>query len=146
MLDWRKLQGATPHRGGEASGTPTPGGTRLFTAQAVWRHAGATWIFVADKDGTAAFTLKSGALQPQWHNGRAGTSPVLADGMLVVYDPGGGLYVYDAASGRRLDELASGEGHWNSPIVVDGRIELPEGNANDHATRGALDIWRLARH
>jgi hypothetical protein len=49
-------------------------------------------------------------------------------------------------SGRQLDELASGEGHWNSPIVVDGRIARPEGNANDHATRGVLDIWRLARH
>ncbi len=34
-------------------------------------------------------------------------------------------------------------GHWNSPIVVDGRIALPEGNSNDHSTSGILDIWRL---
>jgi hypothetical protein len=29
--------------------------------------------------------------------------------------------------------------------VVAGRIILPEGNANDHATRGVLDIWSLPR-
>jgi hypothetical protein len=34
-------------------------------------------------------------------------------------------------------------GHWNSPIVVDGRVALPVGNANDHRTSGALEIWRL---
>jgi hypothetical protein len=39
--------------------------------------------------------------------------------------------------------LASGGGHWNSPIVVDGRVALPEGDANRHETTGVLDIWRL---
>ena len=37
--------------------------------------------------------------------------------------------------------LSAGSGHWNSPIVADGRIALPEGDANDHATTGVLDIW-----
>jgi outer membrane protein assembly factor BamB len=141
VLDWRRMQGAKPHRDGESSGTPTPDGARLFTAPAVWRHAGVTWLYVADNNGTAAFTLDSGALHEQWHNDRAGTSPVVADGMAFVYDPRGGLYVYDALSGRQLDKLDSGDGHWNSPIVVDGRIALPEGNANDHLTRGVFDIW-----
>jgi hypothetical protein len=50
------------------------------------------------------------------------------------------LNVYEAASGTRITTLACGAGHWNSPIVVEGRIILPEGNANDHATRGVLDI------
>lgn len=146
VLDWRRMRGTRPHRDGESSNTPTPDGARLFTAPAAWQHAGATWLYVADNDGTAAFTLAGGALHGQWHNGRAGTSPVVADGMLFVYDPRGGLYVYDAASGRPLDKLDCGEGHWNSPIVVDGRIALPEGNANDHATSGVFDIWRLAKH
>lgn len=146
VLDWRRMRGTKPHRDGESSGTPTPGGARLFTAPAVWQHAGATWLYVADDDGTAAFTLASGGLHRQWHNGQGGTSPVAADGMLFVYDPRGGLYVYDAASGRQLGKLDCGEGHWNSPVVVDGRIALPEGNANDHATTGVLDIWRVAKH
>lgn len=146
VLDWRRMQGSRPHRGGAASRTPTPGGARLFTAPALWRHAGSAWLYVADKDGTAAYTLQGDALHPQWHDGRAGTSPVIADGMAFVYDPRGGLYVYDAVSGHQVGKLDAGGGHWNSPIVVDGRIALPEGDANDHATRGVLDIWRLAAH
>jgi len=41
----------------------------------------------------------------------------------------------------QLTELESGSGHWNSPIVVDGKIALPEGNANDRATSGVLGVW-----
>ena len=144
VLDWRKMAGTQPHRGGESSTVATPNGARLFTAPAVWHRAGATWIYVADNDGTSAFTLDGDTLHPRWHNDHAGTSPVVADGMAFVYDPrGGGLYVYDATSGHQLDKLDGGSGHWNSPIVVDGRIALPEGNANDHATHGVFDVWRL---
>jgi hypothetical protein len=60
-----------------------------------------------------------------------------------VYDLGGGLRVYVPETGRQITVLNSGGGHWNSPIVVDGRIALPEGNANQHRTTGVLDIWRL---
>ena len=67
------------------------------------------------------------------------TSPLAQPGT----GDGGGLNVYTAASGKLVGTLASGSGHWNSPIVVDGRIALPEGNANDHATSGVLDIWRV---
>ena len=42
-----------------------------------------------------------------------------------------------------MTTLAAGSGHWNAPIVTDGIVVLPEGNANDHATTGVLDIWRL---
>jgi len=62
---------------------------------------------------------------------------------LFVYDPRGGLNVYGATTGRLISTLPCGAGHWNSPIVADGRIALPEGNANSHATSGVLDIWRL---
>ena len=41
--------------------------------------------------------------------------------------------------------LSAGSGHWNSPIVIDGRVALPEGDANHHATSGVLDIWRLRK-
>jgi hypothetical protein len=63
--------------------------------------------------------------------------------MLFVYDPGGStLHVYDAATGTKVADLACGSGHWNSPIVADGRIALPEGSANSHSSSGILDIWR----
>ncbi|MGH8115492.1 MAG: PQQ-binding-like beta-propeller repeat protein, partial [Rhodanobacteraceae bacterium] len=98
-----------------------------------------------DNDGTEAWTLADGTLHSQWHNDHPGTSPVVADGMVFIYDPQGGLYIYDATSGHELAELACGSGHWNSPIVVDGMILLPEGNANRHRASGVLDIWRLAK-
>lgn len=145
VVDWQKMAGAAPHRGGEASSVPTPGHQRLFTAPALWQHGGASWVFSADGDATAAYTLNGDRLQMRWHSDHAGTSPVVADGMVFVYDPKGGLYIYDAASGKQLAKLDCGSGHWNSPIVADGMIALPEGNANEHATSGVLDIWRLSR-
>ncbi|MDE2307088.1 MAG: PQQ-binding-like beta-propeller repeat protein [Xanthomonadaceae bacterium] len=143
VLDWRKMAGTEPHRGGASSRVPTPGDALLFTAPAVLRRAAATWIYVADNRGTSAWTLGAGKLQPRWHNSRAGTSPVVADGLLFVYDPHGELRVYEAMNGRELADLACGNGHWNSPIVADGRIVLPEGSANAHQTSGVLDIWRV---
>jgi outer membrane protein assembly factor BamB len=143
LLDWGLMQGTAPHRGGERQVISTPSGAALFTAPAVLRTAAATWLFAADNGGTAAWMLSDGQVRPMWRNRYAGTSPVVADGLLFVYDPGGGLRVYDAPTGRQLTNLACGGGHWNSPIVVDGRVALPEGDANDHATSGILDIWRL---
>ena len=67
---------------------------------------------------------------------------MIAGGLLWVYDPGGGLRVYQPASGKLVATLSAGSGHWNSPIVTDGRVALPEGDANEHSTSGVLDIWR----
>lgn len=143
LLSVRRMRGSAPHKGGELQIVSTPSGTDLFTAPAVWRRPGVTWMFAADNGGTTAFRFRGGLLSAAWRNGNGGTSPVVAGGLLWVYDPGGGLNVYEPTSGRRLTTLPSGSGHWNSPIVVDGRVALPEGNANDHATSGVLDIWRL---
>jgi hypothetical protein len=109
-------------------------------------------MFAADEGGTAAWQVGSRTLQKEWRNGTGGTSPFEAGGLLFVYDPGegfravfagGGLNVYDATSGKRIARLPCGRGHWNSPIVVDARIILPEGNANSRATSGVLDVWTL---
>jgi hypothetical protein len=53
------------------------------------------------------------------------------------------LLVYQPGTGQQVASLDAGAGHWNSPIIVDGRIALPEGNANDHNTSGVLNIWRV---
>jgi hypothetical protein len=143
VLSVKRMQGASPHRGGELQIVSTPSGTDLFTAPAVWHGSSATWLFAADNGGTAAWRFRNGRLSPAWRNGTGGTSPVFAGGLLWVYSPGGGLNVYAPVSGTLVATLPAGSGHWNSPIVVDGRVALPEGNANDHATSGVLDIWRL---
>ena len=141
VLDLATLSGATPHRGGEVGTVPTPSGRALFTAPAVWRHADTTWVFVADGGGTVGWIF-AGGLTKAWSNDNGGTSPVVAGGQLFVYDPGGRLLVYEPQTGRLVAQLDCGGGHWNSPIVADGRIALPEGNANSHRTTGVLDIWR----
>jgi hypothetical protein len=148
LLGLKTIAGVAPHKGGELQTVATPGGASLLTQPAIWKHAGQTWMFVADNRGTAAWQLQDGKLHRKWSNGIGGTSPFEADGLLYVYAPEGGLNVYEATSGKRITTLACGPGHWNSPIVVAGRIILPEGNANDHAVSGVLDIWSVpgAKH
>ena len=143
LLSIRAIAGSAAHAGHELQSVSTPSGTRLFTAPAVWRHDGKTWMFAADNGATAAWTLEGGKLVAMWKNGNGGTSPVVAGGLLYVYSPRGGLHVYDPVKGTQTAELECGSGHWNSPIVVDGKIALPEGNANQHASSGVLDIWSL---
>lgn len=143
LLNTTVMNGATPHKGGELQVVSTPSNARLFTAPAVMRAGTTTSLFVADASGTAAWSLSSGRLQSMWQNGNGGTSPVIAGGLLYVYNPRGGILVYLPSTGQQIATLESGGGHWNSPIIVDGRIALPEGNSNDHGTTGVLDIWRL---
>jgi outer membrane protein assembly factor BamB len=150
LLDLARLNGAGgagPREGGELQKISSPGSAEVFTAPAVWRHAGRTWVFAATNSGTAAYVLGGGArprLSVAWENGTPGTSPVLAGGLLYVYDHNGGqLVIYAPDSGRLLRSLRAAAGHWNSPIVVGGRVILPVGNANDHATNGTLEIYHL---
>jgi len=131
--------------GGEVQRLQVPGGGQLFTTPAVWRRGAHTTTFVADENGTAAYVLRAGLLYRAWENTTPGTSPVLAGGLLYVYDPSaGGMYVYRPSSPRPIAKLAGGPGHWNSPIVVDGHIVEPEGNANDHSLTGTLEIFSAA--
>jgi hypothetical protein len=146
VLALSRLDGRPPgsreRLGGEVQRLSVPGGAELFTAPAVWRHGTRTTMFIADASGTAAYVLGGGRLYRAWINGTSGTSPVMAGGLLYVYDPGeGGINVYRPASPRPIAHLAGDSGHWNSPIVVDGHVVEPEGNANDHALSGRLLIF-----
>jgi len=86
--------------------------------------------------------VRGGRLVQAWSNASDGTSPVVAGGLLYVQG-NGHLRVYLPGSGRQVADLAIGPAHWQSPIVVDGRIAAGEGSSNDHATSGVLDIYRL---
>jgi PQQ-like domain len=143
LLSLVRLRGVAPHQGHELQIVSTPSGSDLFTAPAVWRNGKRVWLIAADGGATEAWSLHRGRLHSVWRSEDAGTSPVIAGGLLWVYDPGGGLRVYRPANGRLVATLSAGGGHWNSPIVTDGRVALPEGDANDHATSGVLDIWHL---
>jgi PQQ-like domain len=130
--------------GGEIQRLGIPGGGELFTAPAVWRARGRTTMFMADENGTAAYVLRGGRLYEAWQNGTPGTSPVMAGGLLYVYDPAaGGIDVYRPGSSRAIAKLPGTPGHWNSPIVVDGHIVEPEGNANDQKLTGTLELFSV---
>lgn len=143
LLSIKAIAGTSSHEGHELQNVSAPSGNRLLTAIAVWHDQGLTWMFAADNGGTAAWTFESGKLVAKWKNGNGGTSPVVAGGLLYVYGPQGGLRVYDPVKGTQIANLECGGGHWNSPIVIDGKIALPEGNANQHTSTGVLDIWSL---
>jgi hypothetical protein len=142
-LDGHPPSGARLHPlAGEVQRLSIPGGGELFSTPAIWRHRGRTTVFISDAGGTAAYVLRGGRLLRAWQNANPGTSPVMAGGLLYVYDlQAGGIYVYRPASPRPIGKLAGSPGHWNSPIVVDGHVVEPEGNANDHRSSGSLEIF-----
>jgi len=142
LLRISAIAGATAHTGNELQSVPS--GSMMLSTAAVWRSRTETWMFTADSGGTAAWLAANAGLTQIWSNQTPGTSPVIAGGLVYVYDPNGGMRVYDPRNGTQIANLECGSGHWNSPIVVDGRIALPEGNANAHATSGALNIWSVS--
>jgi PQQ-like domain len=120
-----------------------PGGSAMFTAPAVWTRRGRTTVFATTGSGTTAYRWRGHRLRSVWAAGEGGTSPMLAGGLLYVYDPGGSLVVRSPPNGKVLARLPAGAGHWNSPIVGGGVVALPEGNGNDHSTTGTLNLYRL---
>jgi outer membrane protein assembly factor BamB len=146
LLDLQRLDGHRPssHRylGGEVQTAPTPGGGQLISQPAVWHHGGQTTAFVADDSGTAAYALHGGRLHMVWENSDPGTSPVVAGGLLYIYDPsGGGINVYAPGNSQPIYKLPGAAGHWNSPIAVDGHVIEPTGSANEHLTSGSIEIF-----
>jgi len=122
----------------------SPAGGIVFTAPAVWKRSGVTWLFVATNKGFSAYVLRDRRLVRRWTKNVGGTSPVVAGGLLYVYDwDGGELNVYVPTTGKLVAALPVGRGHWNTPIVTDGRIALGQEDANAHVTFGVLNIYRL---
>jgi hypothetical protein len=139
LLSLHRLPGVNARTGGELQTVSTPGGAGLFSEPAVWKGK---WVFLAADGGTAAWLLRGGRLHAVWSNGAGGTSPVVAGNLLYVAGAGV-INVYVPTSGRKVASLDSGFFHWQSPIVAQGRVAIPEGDANQHKTSGVLDLYRL---
>jgi hypothetical protein len=150
LLDLDRLNGTTggagKRLGGQLAQTSAPGGAQLFTQPAVWSTGGRTYLFVADGSGTAAYQLVDAGhprLRQVWSDGAAGTSPVVAGGLLYVFDPGGTVNIRRPLSGALVRALPVGSGHWNSPIVTGGRIVEPTGAYGSSASSSTIDIYHL---
>ena len=139
LLQLHRLPGVNGRLGGELQTVGVPGGAQLFSEPAVWKGK---WVYVSSDGGTAAWLLQGGRLHAKWSNGNGGTSPVVAGNLLYVAG-NGSVHVYVPTSGREVATLPTGDVHWQSPIVADGRVIVAEGNANAHTTTGVLDIFSL---
>jgi hypothetical protein len=149
LLNLNALDGtggpAGPRTGGQLQQLGAPGPTAVFAEPAVWTSpSGTTYVFVADGSGTGAYILGGGRLRVAWMAGTPGTSPVIAGGLLYVYNlTGGGVVVRRPTSARPLAILPTPSGHWNSPIVVGGRVIEPVGTGFSHSGSGVLEIYHL---
>ena len=139
LLNLHRLPAPGPRTGGELQTLPVPGSVDMFSEPAVWKDK---WVFISTDAGTEALLLRGGRLHPVWSNGNGGTSPVVVGNLLYVAG-NGSVRAYVPTSGRQVATLLTGTVHWQSPIVADGRLAVAEGNANDHATSGVLDIYSL---
>ncbi|HEY6457389.1 MAG TPA: PQQ-binding-like beta-propeller repeat protein [Steroidobacteraceae bacterium] len=132
LLNMNVIKGTSPHRGGELQVVEVPGKTQLLSASATAKIGGTTYLFASTgRGGTTAWTFGADhQLKEAWKSKTGGNSPFYAGGLLYIYDPartGSKLHVFDATSGNLVADLEAGTGHWNSAIVVDNRIALPEG-------------------
>jgi outer membrane protein assembly factor BamB len=122
-----------------------PGAGGFYSAPAVWQHDHV--VFLANADGTYAYAVRGPGprLEPVWKRKSAGTSPVLAGGILYVYDyVKGDLNALDPATGTLLRTLPAAAGHWSSPVIAGGRIALGVGDARHRTTSGTLLLYRTA--
>ncbi len=129
LLDLDDLSGAggPGHVGGELQNLAVPQGGPVLSAPIGWANPGdgSAWLFVADGNGIAGLRLDlsgSPALQPQWTDGTGGSSPILANGVLY-YATSSGVRALDPSTGNELwHDNSPVSLHWESPIVVHGRL------------------------
>ncbi len=147
LLNLRRLNlvgGAGARTGGQLATATLPG--PLFSAPAVVPDAHGALVLVGTQSSLSAFRVAVSSrptLRLLWRRAVGSTSPVVAGHSIYAYDPGGsGLHVYSLPAGRLMRVLPAGRGHWSSPIVAAGVVALPEGDANNHASTGVLDLYR----
>jgi hypothetical protein len=136
------IKGSAPHQGGELQVVETPGKAQLLSASATAKINNTTYLFAAQGGrgggGTTAWTFGADhMLKEAWKNTTGGNSPFVAGGLVYTYDAQGGhVRVFDAVTGAAVAMLDAGTGHWNSVIVADNRIALPEGAISGFGGRG----------
>jgi hypothetical protein len=150
---------APAHTGGELQAVNVPGGSNCASGNdgpeikpqpAVWVNPvdSSSWVFVVHGGGAVAYKVAlDGAGKPslaqQW-TGSSGTSPVVANGT-VYYMSSSHMRALDAVSGTSMLSASNtwlttsnGGQHWQSPILVNGRLY-----AIDNGNPSQLWIYQL---
>jgi outer membrane protein assembly factor BamB len=137
LLNRRNLssQGGPAHVGGELQTVTVPDDCPILSQPVPWQDPAthAVWLFVADSchiDGYQVVTSQQGvtALHLAWSAAGQATSPILSGGVLFAATSHA-LLALDPHTGRTLWSSAyrsAGGGigaiHWESPLVVNGRL------------------------
>ncbi len=131
-------QGGPRHVGGELSKTPVPQGGIVIARPAAWLAPdGTTWVFVTTYLGASGLAVVSRdgvpQLEPRWTNSLDGATPVVVNGVLY-FARNHELVALNPQTGERLwSDDSIGPIHWQSPIVVNGRIYVCDHNRHVYA-------------
>jgi outer membrane protein assembly factor BamB len=142
LLNRRDLsgRGRPGQLGGELQVIDAPKGCEVRSAPVAGvAPDGSLRTFVADDCALGAYTLltnpgRQSRLVLRWLDSPGGSSPVVANGVLYLAR-GRAVQARDPLGGRALWSSDQAGGaiaptHWNSPIVVDGRVFIGDGSGN----------------
>jgi outer membrane protein assembly factor BamB len=139
LVDRENLSGAGEpgHVGGQVQAIRSAG-CATFTQPVVWTDGGGrVWVIAAGTCGIAAYRVSTDAagttgLRLAWKTDDETTTPVLAGGVLFGATDGA-VITLDPRTGQRLwssDQESAGGSiggiHWESPIVVNGRLYVSD--------------------
>ncbi len=131
-------QGGPAHVGGELQTVELPDLCPTLAQPVAWQDAsGGIWLFVATLCHMDAFRVVTSAqgvtsLQKAWYLGIEATSPIMAGGVLFVANSNAVLALAPQTGHQLWSSAQSSAGgsiagiHWETPIVVDGRLYCPD--------------------
>ena len=128
-------QGGPNHVGGELQAVSGICGEIKSQPVAWIDSSGQTWVFVTDDcDNLYAYTVTTTAgvsgLQFVYQQAGIGhTSPLLVNGLLFV-EQGTQIHAVRASDGTVLWSGAMGGLHWESPLVANGKVYVPDDSGN----------------
>ncbi|MBZ5589838.1 MAG: PQQ-binding-like beta-propeller repeat protein [Acidobacteriia bacterium] len=134
-------RGGPGHVGGELQRFDLPQGGEVLTAPAVWVDpaTGATWAYVANGRGLSGFRLGLGSggvprlstvVPEAWTIATGGSSPIIANGVLFYASHAGIRAINPKTSELLWRDDTLGSIHWESPIVVNGRVYVTDETAH----------------
>ncbi|MEO7000550.1 MAG: PQQ-binding-like beta-propeller repeat protein [Ktedonobacterales bacterium] len=135
LLNRRNMsgKGGPGHVGGELQDVNLSQYGEVLQQPAIWTDGnGVAWVFIVNNSGLTALTLSTDAsghssLHVVYHNGDGGTSPLLAGGVLYVQGDGV-IRALNPTTGAKLWSASIGPLHWESPLVVNGRLYVVDDN------------------
>jgi len=157
LLNTANLSGAghPGATGGELQSIPVPQGGQVLTQPANWVDgSGTSWVFIANNSGISALKLQAGtggkpALVPVWNQtstAAAGTTPVIAGGVLFYLSKNGVRALNPATGSQLWTDTAGGSGlHWQSPIVVNGSLYFTDGGGKLRAYSVPASAQKVGR-